>query len=243
MQEGSGWHGSRAIRELYLRILQISVKKLRFSASELGSMDLASGGPLLQRALTSLASENLICLSGDEIEVKDRLTLAEAGLKQGLLPDTVSGLLDWKEFEQFCHQVLERNGFAVRANLRFARDKRRYEIDLVAAKQPYLLFIDCKHWRPGRSSYRKAALRQRLRMDAAFIEVSVLRVGTTTNLLDFQRLSLIVSLADPAVHTIEGTVIVPIFRFNSFLLGLDEFWDQRMAQTIGDISVENWHNP
>ncbi len=173
--------------------------------------------------------------------MKNRLRLAEILSKAGRSAESLSKSLSWKEFEGFCRNVLEANGYLVRSNIRFMRDKKRYEIDLIAVKSPYLLFIDCKHWRPGaRSEYKMAAYKQRIRMEAALEKGSVIGINWEAGLTSLQRLSLIVSLADVTDLSFEGIPVVSIFRFNSFLMSLDQFWDQLNTQLIGAGVLENW---
>ncbi len=173
--------------------------------------------------------------------MRNRLRLAELLLKAGGSAESLSKLLSWREFERFCRNVLEENGFRVRSNVRFKRGAKRYEIDLVAVKSPYLLFVDCKHWKPGvRAGYKEAARKQRVRMEAALEKESPIGINWEPGLSGLQRISLIVSLADVTDLSFEGMPVVPIFRFNSFLMGLDQFWGQFSIQSIGDSSLEDW---
>jgi Holliday junction resolvase-like predicted endonuclease len=223
------------------RIFQISLKKTRFPEGELEGKH--HNGANLGGILDDLSSDGILKHSGDEIEVINRLGLAEILVKSGRSVEALSQLLGWREFERFCRKVLEANGFDVRSNIRFTVNKKRHEIDLVAAKRPYLLFIDCKHWRPGaKSRYVKAALKQRFRMEAALKKESVLGLGAETSLSSFQRFSLIVSLADVTTQWSQTTQVVPIFRLNSFLTGLDQFCDELSIESLGGSVLENWVN-
>ncbi len=223
------------------RIFQISFTKPKFPENELESKLKNFDGSNLPRIIADLSAEGILKLSGVEIEVRNRIGLAEILMKAGRSAETLSELLSWREFERFCRNVLEANGFHVRSNVRFTRGKKRYEIDLVAAKRPYLLFVDCKHWRPGgKSEYRKAALKQRLRMQAALKKESVLGIRAGTSLSSFQQLSLIVCLADVTTRSFEETPVVPIFRFNNFLIGLDQFYDELSRASLGGNVLENW---
>lgn len=214
------------------RIFQISFKKPRFHESELENKSPETNGPCLNRIVENLVGKGIVKLSGNEIEVENRLDLAEILLEAGRSPATLSDFMSWKEFEEFCRDALEENGFEVHSNVRFTWRKKRHEIDLVAAKAPYLLFIDCKHWRPERSSgYKRAALKQRVRMEAALMEGSVIAAGTPKQCSRFKPLSLIVSLADVTVREVDGIPVVSIFRFNNFLLELDKFGDELGVQS------------
>jgi restriction endonuclease len=231
----------RAATSLCERIYQISFATPIFPKTELENKDKSLSASNLGSIIDDLSSEEILKISGEEIDVRNRLALAEILMKAGRSADTLSELLSWKEFEQFCRNVLEANRFEVRSNVRFTISKKRYEIDLVAAKWPHLLFIDCKHWRPkGRSGYVKAALKQRIRMNAALKKESVIGIRTKVSLSSFQRLSLIVSLADVTTLSLEETPVVPIFKFNSFLNGLDQFYDDMADATREGSVLENW---
>jgi len=231
----------RAAISICERIFQISFKKPRFLKTELESKDKNFDGSNLRGTLDALSSEGVIKHLDKEIEVRNRIGLAEILMKAGRSAETLSELLSWREFERFCRNVLEANGFSVRSNIRFTLDKQRYEIDLVAAKRPHILFVDCKHWRPGgKSRYMKAALKQRLRMQAALKKESVIGIRDDNSLSSFQRLSLIVSLADVSTMSFRETPVVPIFKFNSFLIGLDQFYDELSVESLRGSALENW---
>lgn len=234
----------RAATSICERVFQISFKTPRFPKTALENKGKSLGASNLRKIIDDLSSEGILQLSGGEIEVRNRIGLAEILIKTGRPPDTLSQFLSWREFERFCRAVLEANGFEVRSNIRFTLNKRRHEIDLIAAKRPFLLFIDCKHWRPGaRSSYIKAAQKQRLRMEAALKKESVIGIKAELRLSNLQRLSLIVSLADVTTPSFQQTPVVPIFRFNSFLIGLDLFYHVLSDESVGGGLLENWIDP
>ncbi len=243
MQEALNQPVTGMVSAVCERIFQISFKKPRFPESELEDKSHKINGSSLHRILENLVSHGIVRLLGDEIKVENRLELAEILLRAGRSPTTLSDFMSWKEFEEFCRDALEENGFEVHSNVRFTWRKKRHEIDLVAAKAPYLLFIDCKHWRPERSSgYKRAALKQRIRMEAALMEESAIEIGTRKLRSRFKPLPLIVSLADIMVREADGIPVVPIFRLNNFLLELDKFWDELGIHPPSGISLENWTN-
>ncbi len=241
MEKASNNVESRIGRDLYARILLLSLKKPRFLVSELVRLMPTLRAPHLQRALANLGKRGLLSISRAGIEVNDRLGIAEILMREGFSPDTISELLSWREFEQFCRQDLEENGFEVRTNVRFTHDITRHEIDIVAAKWPYLLFIDCKHWRPGKAAaFKGAALKQVRRMEAALKMESVLGMNASISLRKFQRLALIVSLTDTPTRMVDGIPLVPIFRLNDFLLRLDRYWDEVTIRKARNEDLENW---
>ena len=215
-------------------IFRISFRKSSFLESDLEDKSLVVNGSRLHGIMEDLAGHGFVKLSGDRIETQSRLYLAEILVKAGRSPATLSVLLSWREFEGFCRDALEASGFVVRSNVRFTWQRKRHEIDLVAAKTPFLLFIDCKHWKPERpAGYKAAARKQRLRMEAALEEESAIMIGTTKSRSFSKPLSLIVSLADVALREADGIPVVSIFRLNNFLLELDRYWDELEVQSTG----------
>jgi len=51
----------------------------------------------------------------------------------------------WQEFEKLVSEILEKHGFKCWNNFRF-KTSRRYEVDIVAAKNNTTFLIDCKQW-------------------------------------------------------------------------------------------------
>jgi len=78
-----------------------------------------------------------------------RLKLAVHAIELGGDVERVSGVLDWKEFENIAAIAFERNGYSVARNLRFKHAGRRWEMDIIACKKPIVACVDCKHWHHG----------------------------------------------------------------------------------------------
>ncbi len=230
------------VQELCTCLLRLSRENPVLSLEAFEAFSWSKSGESWRNRLSILPDRDLIFISGETIEVRDRLGIAEILLSYGRSPESVSELLSWREFEQFCRRALEENGFAVSTNFRFTRDEKRYEIDIIAARWPHLLFIDCKHWRPGRSSgLKRAAQKQRSRMAAASNHTLKFEGRTRIDQSQYQRLALLVSLTDVR-RLIDGVPIVPIFRFNSFLQGLDQRWGGSTTTEAGEHHLENWLN-
>lgn len=147
--------------------------------------------------------------------LKDILEKIECGNPLGEL---VKGLC-WKDFEGFAAEIFSENGFAVRRNVRFSAERRRYEIDVVAFQRPRAVLVDCKHWgmRAGKSSgIRGAAARQRLR--AHHFEGKLVQIFPDA--AEWGRASIIpaiVTLHQEAVTEHSGVFVVPVFKLNQFI--------------------------
>lgn len=72
--------------------------------------------------------------------------------------------LGWQELEGLCASIFEEAGYEAARNLRFKASGRRFEVDVVAWREGFVVAADCKKWsRARRSALRKAALDQRVR--------------------------------------------------------------------------------
>ncbi len=106
------------------------------------------------KLLDILQNENLIYLKLNSIEVdsNSRLKLAVKAASLGADIEHISDLLCWQEFEEIAALALKYNGYAVKNNVRFKHEEKRWEIDVVGFKKPLVICIDCKHWQRAFSS-------------------------------------------------------------------------------------------
>jgi Holliday junction resolvase-like predicted endonuclease len=106
---------------------------------------------LVRKLLQRLQDEGLIYVRGNFLEANDlqRLKIAILAVQSGADLERVSGLLQWKEFEAIAALAFERYGYKVKRNLRFTHGGRRWEIDIVGCRRPFVICVDCKHWRHG----------------------------------------------------------------------------------------------
>jgi len=102
---------------------------------------------LLQR----LVEEGLISIQSETIslELDQRINVAMKAVELGADPEAVSRSLGWLEFEELSAKVFEANGFRVMRRFRFTAEGRRWELDLLAIRAPYLVCGECKHWEKG----------------------------------------------------------------------------------------------
>jgi hypothetical protein len=110
--------------------------------------------------VTSEAFDSLIDQYGDEgllsldestirLTIDQRLSLSMKAVEQGADIETISRGLGWLEFEELSSKVFEQNGFRVKRRFRFTAEGRRWEIDVLAARAPYVVCAECKHWGRG----------------------------------------------------------------------------------------------
>lgn len=79
--------------------------------------------------------------------MEQRVKTAVQTIRLGGDFERVCTALDWREFEGVATQAFEVNNYNAIRNLRFKeRGGKRWEIDLIAFRQPLILSVDCKHW-------------------------------------------------------------------------------------------------
>lgn len=121
--------------------------------------DMKSTTNITAKLIKQLENEGLISKNSDFVEVdKDnRLKLAARAISLGADLEHVSSFLNWHEFEDITALALERNSYTTVLNMRFRKEGRRWEIDVVGCRNPLVLCIDCKHWQ---RSMNPSALRK-----------------------------------------------------------------------------------
>jgi Holliday junction resolvase-like predicted endonuclease len=98
--------------------------------------------------LHKLQKDNLIYFDCERVEVdsENRLKLALKAITLGADIQAVSNLLCWQEFEEITALALKANGYTVTKNLRFKHGGRRWELDVVGCRKPFVVCVDCKRW-------------------------------------------------------------------------------------------------
>ncbi|MGC9058804.1 MAG: restriction endonuclease [Candidatus Aenigmatarchaeota archaeon] len=139
-----------------------------------------------------------------------KLEEIEQLIKSGKTLEEILKLIDWKEFEEKVEEIFKIHGFKTIRNFRF-KTKKRYEIDLVAEKDYVIFAVDCKKWSRGRykiSELKKFAVKQKERA----LELK--------NFFKTEKdvIPLILTLYDEGINEFEGTLIIPSFKLNNFLL-------------------------
>lgn len=176
-----------------------------------------------------LYNQKIVHLSRGTIQVVDQISLAMEAIKLGASIEAVSQWLSWKEFERFCVEALMSHNFKVKAPFRFKADGKRYELDVLARRANVALCIDCKHWKVKKGQGYKIKL-------AAFSHlnkcITLCGLPDTLRSLDIdvdkvRIFPVIVTLIDLNLKTpIDGVLVLPIFKFNSFLLDLEKLVDE-----------------
>jgi hypothetical protein len=137
------------LRLVVTRLLALTDKESVDVETLRGSIRITSEA--LDSALDQLSWANLITVENGQISLSldQRLQLAMKAVEVGADFESVSRNLGWLEFEELSAKVFEENHFRVLRRFRFTAEGRRWEIDLLAVRAPYLVCAECKHWGKG----------------------------------------------------------------------------------------------
>ena len=173
----------------------------------------------------------LIHLSGSRISVtsEQRLRIAIKALDLGADIERICKYLGWEEFEDISTLAFEVNGFVVKKHFRFSCDERRYEIDLLALKRPFVICADCKQWRRGWMGLpsRKAAEKQVQRTKSlAENSLGMLKKIGIEKWSSACFIPLIISLFPSESAFCKNVPIVPIIQLRSFIQDMLAYVDE-----------------
>jgi hypothetical protein len=203
---------------------------------------LCNTGEIVARSKTcrSVAEESLhnlevagaVTLSGEEIHVtpKQRLRIAQLAITKGADPERVARELHWQEFESLTSQILIREGYVTANHFIFKHSGHKYEIDVLGAKEPIVLCVDCKHWHHGWAASKVAAAagNQLLRAKSlSEVFESYERKHHIVGWQSVQLLPIVLTLADLSPKLMDGVPIVSAFRLIDFLRQVSP-WVERL---------------
>ena len=161
-----------------------------------------------------------IGVNSAELEALDATRIVINAWKAGFDVIGLALTLGWQGLEELCSEIFAEAGYTALRNFRFKHKGRRYEIDVVAWKENYIIAADCKRWsRIRRSALREAALRQRERAEALaeglYDAALPLRGGV------YHVCPAIIAVYGPGREVYGGVPIVSLRELRGFLAGLE----------------------
>jgi hypothetical protein len=160
-----------------------------------------------------------------------RFVLAIEAVNKGAQITSAVEQMTWKDFEGFIARILIENNYECtesyrrRGNL----DIQGMEIDVIGVRGRKIVSVDAKLWgtRGGKSAaLRTAAENQRDRsarltqeMERLSAKMTGMKPGT------YKVFPVLVTWLVEDVEIHEGVCVVPIFRFNSFVVDMDQYED------------------
>jgi hypothetical protein len=191
-------------------------------AHDLINKDARIPSETVEKLLQRLQNDGLVYVRKSivEIDAMQRLKLAIRAIGSGADVEQVSGFLQWQEFESLAAVALERNGYSVSKNVRFAHAGRKWEIDVVGCRYPWTVCIDCKHWHKSISpSILKNVVQAQVDRSKALAESlpsPTIKIACIT-WIQAKFVPVVLSLVIGKFKFLEGVPIVPILQLQNFL--------------------------
>ena len=211
----------RIDREIILSVLKLTQKGR--AQEDHVAQDAHTPVDIADEVLRKLHEKNLLELNRNTLTTapKQRIGLAIEAIKQGADPQRTCRFLEWKEFESMTAATFEANGYAVKTNVHFKDDRgKRWEIDLVAHRQPRIVCADCKHWQHG---WSKAAIEKTVN---AQVQRTKAFTGSLQKLAQTLRLNgwttataipIVIALTTNTLKVYDDTPIVGVLQLQSFI--------------------------
>ncbi len=148
-------------------------------------------------------------------------------MEQNIPLHKIISFLDWKKFETLTSALFGTIGYSTCTNYRFKDDFRKYEIDVLAYKYPYLFVIDCK-FHKNKTSFKDSVTKQKERAESLFYSFPLLGADLIKSLsLPLNRkillLPLLLTLHDSTIILHENIPVIPFLKLKGFLVEIDEF--------------------
>ncbi len=210
------------------KILVGLLKQTRGGPAEPSAVARTAGVPidLATTILKGFTLQNLLCWQSACLEVspEQRVRIAIKAVSSGADFESICRLLQWTEFEEISVRAFEAHSFTVKANYRFRDEKhKRWQVDLLAFKQPIVAAVDCKLWQQGwtRSPIQRV-VRTHVERTRALAE-GLSKLPIKSKLERWKKVMvvpLILSLLPSPFKFYDNTPIVPILRLQDFIYEL-----------------------
>jgi Holliday junction resolvase-like predicted endonuclease len=148
-------------------------------------------------------------------------------IKKGKELEEILKKFDWKFFENFVKEIFEANNFFVKQNFIF-KTSRKYEIDLIASRNNIVLCADCKSWaaKGAKKGKIKAAVKKQEER-VSELKKFLKRNPIAKNILKINSgsrfKSVIITLLEEDISKESKSIVIPIFKLNSFLVEAERF--------------------
>ena len=220
-------------KHLERRVLLALLAATRNPSSDIDQLqaDLGVAEGLLNAYVRQLSSEGLIDRVRNSIVAShaQRMRIAVKAVALGGDMESVSKSLEWSEFEDFVSHAFTENGYKVSHHFRFSSDQRRWEIDLLAIKNPFLIIAECKHWLRGLGvTGAEKIARDHLARTEAFSE-ALLSLTARVGLKGWTQAILapvLISLTHNRNRFYLNVPVVPVLQLPSFLADLPAYSSQ-----------------
>jgi len=198
-----------------------------------------------RKLLDRLQNQGLVNVQKGFVEAdgSQRVNLAMEAVRLGADIEDVSSHLQWQEFESIAAVAFERNGYAVLKNLRFSSAGRRWEIDVVGSRRPFVICVDCKHWHHGlRPATLARIAREQTERTSALVNALPVLAGRIkcASWSKAKVVPCILSLLSGAFKFHEGIPIVPVLQLQDFISQLPAHANTLLHYSKTISNLDNW---
>ena len=172
-----------------------------------------------------------------------RIDLALMAVSLGAEIEQVVSHLNWKDFEGFIARILREHNYECVESFRRVgnSDRQGMEIDVIGIRNGVIVSVDAKMWgiRGGKASaLRTAAEKQAKRTRRLGSELSNLAEKVRTMQKgEYVMRPMVVTWLIEDVEIHDGIPVIPVFKFNSFLLNYSMFED-RLRSFKGVLNIQ-----
>jgi len=179
------------------------------------------GPNLVEELVWELESKGLVDIRDGVVSIqsRNRLALALELISRGTDPELVSKALAWGEFESLVSKILELCEYSALGHVVVKDGRKRFEIDVVAARKPVILCVDCKHWKRSwlRAAYSEIAKRQVERSRVLGLPDNLRRRVAVDGWKWADLFPVVVTLAATPIVMCGDVPVVSVYKFGSFL--------------------------
>jgi hypothetical protein len=183
--------------------------------------------------------------NGWTLDRRTRIDLALMAVSLGAEIEQVVSHLTWKDFEGFIARILREHNYDCVESFRRVgnNDRKGMEIDVIGVRNRVIVSVDAKMWgiRGGKASaLRSAAEKQAKRTRRLGRDLSKLAEKVKTmEQGEYSMRPMVVTWLIEDVEIHDGVPVIPVFKFNSFLLNYSMFEDRlRFFTGILDIQYD-----
>jgi hypothetical protein len=182
---------------------------------------------LVMQKLEWLVEKGLATMIGDTIVVErgQKFLLAIKAIEGGIDAEKICRAAGWREFEDIGALFLVGEDYKAEKHFRFNLDTKRYEIDILGLKKPWMLVVECKRWRSCKSITRVADV---LVSKTLALLSLIPKLKTRIGLDDWDEviiLPVILTLLKNPLKIECNVPVVPIGQFRSFLSDFQSYTD------------------
>lgn len=209
---------SMMTKDILLRIAESLLKLTREDAHT--TIDMLADSCLVSKEVAKFTVSMLLGheLTSSTVTIKndERLMVVVNAMRHGIPGEVLARYLSWKDFETLSSSILSSFGFEVFTNFRVFYRGKRFEVDILAAKENDVLLIDCKRWNATLSGKNLSSIIER-HLSRALLLANRLEEALGHGELQINIFPIILTLYESRKRLENDVPVVPVSLLASFL--------------------------